>query len=256
MRLSDSDLLNPSKRRTLRFYMTGLAPCPYLDGRYERKAFTSLAIPDADNVHNVLSQSGFRRSQTVAYRPACPNCNACRSVRVDAREFRFKKRWRRIMNTNDDLHVTPVPAQATREQYRLLMVYLNNRHPDGGMTDMTYRDYQSMVTESPVQSVLFEYRAGPDPDDKLIAVSICDVLRDGLSMVYSFYTDKAPQRSLGSYMILDNIKRTQSLALPHVYLGYWVKDSGKMDYKRQFEPLEVLVGDQWQPLKAVEAELD
>lgn len=160
------------------------------------------------------------------------------------------------MNKNSDLYVRPVAPQATREQYRLLMSYLNARHENGGMTDMTFRDYQSMVTESPVKSVLFEYREGPSDDDRLIAVSICDVLRDGLSMVYSFYADHDPKRSLGSYMILDNVRRANELGLPHLYLGYWVKDSAKMDYKRQFGPLEVLTGDDWQPLASIESAAD
>jgi len=222
--------------------MTAPAPCPYLEGKRERKAFTSLVIPDADSVHNLLSNAGFRRSQSIAYRPACPNCNACRSVR----DFEVRRRWRRIHAKNKDVVASPARAQVSREQYRLLKKYLATRHEDGGMAAMNYRDYASMISDSPVQSLIIEYRLGEAPDAPLIAASVSDILRDGLSMVYSFFDPDYASRSLGSLMILEHIDRAAELGLPHVYLGYWVSGSQKMEYKRQFWPLEVLNGEDWQ----------
>lgn len=250
MKFSDSQSQNGGYRRTLKFYMTAPTPCPYLPGKRERKAFTSLAIDDADAVHNALSQSGFRRSQSIAYRPACANCNACRSVRVPVRDFEITKNKQRVINKNADLFSQPTQASASREQYRLLKQYLATRHPGGGMSDMSSRDYFSMVNDSPVQSMVIEYRTGPDPESPLIAAAITDIMRDGLSMVYSFFDPSAANRSLGTYMILDHIIRTADLGLPHVYLGYWVEDSPKMAYKRDFSPLEVLNGDQWELLES------
>lgn len=249
MKFSDSQLFQTGYRRTLRFYMTAPAPCPYLDGKRERKAFTSLSITDPDNVHSMLSQAGFRRSQGIAYRPACPNCNACRSVRVPVRDFEISKRWRRILNRNAAITARPVRPEASREQFDLLKRYLDRRHPRGGMSEMTFRDYASMVTESPVSSLVMEYRDGPEADAPLIAASISDVLRDGLSMVYSFYDPDLTCRSLGNYMILEHIRRAGEHGLPHVYLGYWIEGSPKMDYKKQYAPLEVLNGDTWQLLE-------
>jgi len=245
MRFGDLHLLDQGYRRTLQFYMTAPAPCPYIEGRKERKAFTNLAIPDADAVHNVLSHSGFRRSQSIAYRPACPNCNACRSVRVPVRDFEPNRRWRRVLNRNRDIVASPARGEASREQFRLLKKYLAARHETGGMADMTYRDYNSMVTESPVQSIVIEYRLGEAPDAKLVGASITDILRDGLSMVYSFFDPDLTNRSLGSLMILEHISRANELGLPHAYLGYWVQGSPKMEYKRLFWPLEVLSADKW-----------
>jgi len=245
MNFSETQNKTGGFRRTLKFYLTATSPCPYLDGKRERKAFTSLAVTDGDAVHNALSQSGFRRSQTIAYRPACPSCNACRSVRVRAREFEFTRRWQKVMNRNADLIATPMEAEASREQYRLLKTYLATRHPGGGMSDMSSRDYFSMVNDSPVSGTVVEYRRGNDPDAPLIAASITDIMRDGLSMVYSFFDPEAKNRSLGTYMILDHIARAMELGLPHVYLGYWVENSPKMAYKRDFTPLEVLSGDTW-----------
>ena len=246
MRFGDLHLLNQGFRRSLQFYMTASAPCPYIEGKRERKAFTSLAIPDADSVHNLLSNAGFRRSQSIAYRPACPNCNACRSVRVPVRDFETGRRWRRIHKKNSDVVASPARAQVSREQFRLLKKYLALRHQDGGMATMNYRDYASMISDSPVQSLIVEYRLGDAPDAPLIAASVSDILRDGLSMVYSFFDPDHASRSLGSLMILEHISRAAELGLPHVYLGYWVSGSPKMEYKRQFWPLEVLNGEDWQ----------
>ncbi|MEL6245229.1 MAG: arginyltransferase [Pseudomonadota bacterium] len=244
MKLSDSHIFPPGLRRSLRFYLTAPAPCPYLPGKTERKAFTNLALTDADSVHDSLSQSGFRRSQSIAYRPACPNCNACRSVRIDVQAFKPGRTQRRILRANKDLVRSPARPVATREQFRLLKAYLRTRHEGGGMSDMNFRDYAGMVGDSPVRSVIFEYRQ----DDQLVACSITDVLRDGLSMVYTFFGSDEPARSLGTQLILDHVDQARMLGLPHVYLGYWVKGSPKMDYKRRFSPLEVLDGDTWRPM--------
>ncbi|MFN3314751.1 MAG: arginyltransferase [Hyphomonas sp.] len=249
MKFSDSHLLPAGLERSLRFYVTNPSPCPYLPGMKERKAFTNLAIPEADAVHNILSQSGFRRSQSIAYRPACARCNACRSVRVDARAFSPSRGDRRTFARNAHIVRRPAPAQATREQFRLLKSYVTTRHDNGGMSDMTYRDYVAMVGGSPVQSLIFEYRNGPEPDSPLVAASITDVLRDGFSMVYTFFDPDLAGQSLGHYLILDHIQYANEHGLPHLYLGYWVKGSPKMDYKRRYKPLEVLDGDRWRPLR-------
>lgn len=249
MKFTDSQILPPGLERSLRFYVTNPSPCPYLPGRKERKAFTNLAISGADAVHNTLSHAGFRRSQTIAYRPACPRCNACRSVRVATREFTLSRNDRRALNRNATLVRTPVETQPEREQYRLLKAYVKHRHDKGGMSDMTYRDYSTMVSDSPVRSLIFEYRDGPEEDAPLVAASITDILRDGFSMVYTFFDPEHEARGLGHYMILDHILHAQDLGLPYVYLGYWVKGSPKMDYKRRYSPLEVLDGDEWRPLR-------
>ncbi len=249
MKIGESKTLPQRYRRALRFYITNPAPCPYIEGRKERKAFANIDVADADSLHDMLSQSGFRRSQSIAYRPACPSCNACRSVRIIAREFEMKRQWRRILKRNNDLVRRPVRAEATREQYRLLKGYLASRHDGGGMSDMSFRDYAGMVGDSPVQSFMFEYRQGGGADAPLRAVSITDVLRDGLSMVYTYFDAEKADRSLGTFMILDHVRRCQALGLPHVYLGYWVKGSSKMDYKRRFTPLEILDTDGWRLLE-------
>src|SRR5262249_54550888 len=130
--------------------------------------------------------------------------------------------------------------------------YLNARHPGGGMTEMEIRDYAGMVDASPVQTVVFEYRnrvaPGAEDDGALQATALTDVLRDGLSMVYSFFRPELSERSVGSFMVLDHVRIAAELGLDYVYLGYWVRGSDKMGYKADFMPLEVFDGEKWRPL--------
>jgi leucyl-tRNA---protein transferase len=230
------------------FYLTAPSPCPYLPGREERKVFTHLIGRRATALNDTLTQSGFRRSQTIAYRPACEACRSCVSVRVKTNEFRLTKSMRRVHERNFDLHSTVAPTEPTAEQYSLFRAYLDARHADGGMADMTVLDYSMMVEDSHVESRLVEYRlvgkngrSGP-----LVAVCLTDLLADGLSMVYSFYEPEEEKRSLGTLMILDHIERARRLGLPHLYLGYWVDGSKKMAYKARFLPQERLGMGGWE----------
>ncbi|MDB5562914.1 MAG: Arginine-tRNA-protein transferase [Hyphomicrobiales bacterium] len=230
-------------------FLTAAMPCPYLPDRQERKLFTHLTGRRATALHALLSDNGFRRSQNLIYRPACDGCSACQSVRIVAKQFVVSPRYRRVLKANSDVSISVRPPRATAEQFALFQHYLAARHPGGGMTQMSYVDYEYMVEDTPVQSVLVEYRLGDKPDGRLVAVALTDVMPEGLSMVYSFYDPLLPHRGLGNLLILDHIQQVRSAGLDYVYLGYWVKDSPKMAYKARFRPLEVQSGPLgWRPL--------
>lgn len=228
------------------FYVTAPQPCPYLDGRMERKLFTALQGDNAEKLNNSLSQQGFRRSQNVLYRPSCAECSACLSARIDVAAFAPSKSQRRTARRNSDLDRRATSPWATEDQYALFRTYLDSRHADGGMADMDVFEFAAMIEETPIRSRVIEY-TGRD-SRKLVGVSLTDVLSDGLSMVYSFYQPDVPQRSLGTYMILDHVRIAQEANLPYVYLGYWVPGSQKMGYKSNFTGLEVYLGGRWQTM--------
>lgn len=237
---------------TPQFYLTAPAPCPYLEGRHERKVFTHLVGERAKQVNDMLSQGGFRRSQNIAYRPACEGCKACISVRVVVDEFENKKAFKRILNTNKDIIGNPIPAAPSAEQFSVFRKYLDDRHSKGGMAEMTSLDYAMMVEDTHVNTMMIEYRKrGPDTaitgkgEGDLIAVALTDILENGLSMVYSFFDTDPQYKSLGSYMILDHIRMARKRGLPYVYMGYWVDGSPKMEYKKRFGPQEHLTLNGW-----------
>ena len=239
-------------RNTPQFYLTAPSPCPYLPGQEERKVFTHLVGERAGELNDLLTHGGFRRSQSIAYRPACEGCRACVSVRVQCDEFRPTRNMRRVVRRNADLVGEMRVAVPTSEQYSVFRAYLDSRHRDGGMADMTVLDYAMMVEDSHVKTRLVEYRRrGPDSGingrgaGALLAVALTDVLNDGLSMVYSFFDPEEAARSLGTFMILDHIERARRMGLAYVYLGYWVCGSRKMDYKGRFLPQERLMPEGW-----------
>jgi arginyl-tRNA--protein-N-Asp/Glu arginylyltransferase len=246
--------LTQHSRDTPQFYLTAPSPCPYLAGKEERKVFTHLVGERAGELNNILTQGGFRRSQSIAYRPACEGCRSCVSVRVVAKEFEASRSMRRIVNRNSDIASEMKVAVPTSEQYSIFRAYLDSRHRDGGMADMTVLDYAMMVEDSHIETRVVEYRrrngdeAGRQAGD-LIAVALTDVLGDGLSMVYSFFEPDEASRSLGTFMVLDHIARARQMGLAYVYLGYWVRGSRKMDYKSRFLPQERLTPDGWARVK-------
>jgi arginine-tRNA-protein transferase len=239
-------------RDTPQFYLTSPSPCPYLPGKEERKVFTHLVGERADGLNDLLTHGGFRRSQSIAYRPACEGCRACVSVRVPAEDFRPSRNMRRIAERNADVVGEMRSATPTSEQYSVFRAYLDARHRDGGMADMTVLDYAMMVEDSHVDTRLVEYRQR-EPDSRadrrgsgpLLGVALTDLLNDGLSMVYSFFDPDDDARSLGTFMILDHIARARRMGLVYVYLGYWVRGSRKMDYKGRFLPQERLMPQGW-----------
>ena len=238
-----------------RFFVTSPAPCPYLPGKTERKVFTELKGPHSDQLNEALGRIGFRRSQTVAYRPSCVDCQACVSVRVVTDEFAPSATQRKILRRNSDLISIECRPWATSEQFDLLSKYLGSRHPDGGMAQMDEMDYADMVEHTPVSSYVIEYREpaeGGEPG-RLVGACLTDRQGDGLSMIYSFYDpDHESRAGLGNYVILDHIRRAARDGLPYVYLGYWVDGSGRMEYKVRYRPIETLGPDGWSRMPADE----
>jgi arginyl-tRNA--protein-N-Asp/Glu arginylyltransferase len=232
------------------FYVTAPQACPYLPGRLERKLFTHLTHDKPPALIDNLLKGGFRRSQNIAYMPYCEGCQACVSVRVLVDDFDMSKSFKRVLDKNQDLVARRVPATPTSEQYSLFRDYIDARHSDGGMADMTVLDYAMMVEDSIIDTFVTEYRLKPNPNSRsgekpLMGVALCDRLSDGISMVYSFYEPEAAQRSLGTYMILEHLQYARQIGVPYLYLGYWIQGSQKMSYKKRFQPQEMLTGSGW-----------
>lgn len=240
-------------KRFPEFYVTAPQPCPYLSGRLERKIFTHLTADKPGHVIDNLLKGGFRRSQNIAYMPYCDNCSACVSVRIPVNDFTPRRTMKRIIGRNTDLAVRRAPRIPTKEQYSLFRAYIDTRHADGGMADMSALDFTMMVEDSVIDTFLSEYRLRPvdavgDEDMSawpLAAVALCDRLSDGVSLVYSFYDPALKSRSLGSYVILEHVDYARRMGLPYVYLGYWIEGSHKMRYKSRFMPQERLTPQGW-----------
>ena len=235
------------------FYISRTVACSYLPNRNERLVFTVARSSTVGSVqYNELAKLGFRRSRNTLYRPHCPFCTACRSVRIRVNEFKPSRSQRRTRNRNRDLRRIVKQPVADREQYALFRKYLCARHENGQMCDFDYGSYIGMIEESPVESCLVLY-VREDVDgtqgSTLVAAALTDVLEDGLSMVYSFFDPDIIRNSVGTHVILDHVQLAAELGLDFVYLGYWVPGSDKMDYKARFSPLEFHDKGTWKRLR-------
>lgn len=237
------------RTRQLPFFLTAPSPCPYLPGKWERKVFTRLDPGEGPGLNDALTHAGFRRSQSILYRPACERCAACKSARIPVEDFQPSRSQRRALKRNASLSRHEREALPTAEQFALLSRYLFARHGEGDMAGMDYFDYAGMVEEGAQRTEIIEYR---DETAALAAAALIDRLSDGYSLIYSFFDPSRPEASLGAWIILDHIARAREEGLPYVYLGYWVQGSAKMAYKARYKPLEVLEPSGWRRLTDAE----
>jgi arginine-tRNA-protein transferase len=235
-----------SRQYAQSFLVTTEMPCPYLPGRMERKLVTDLSGPGGADAYEVMSRAGFRRSHSIAYRPACSGCHACVPIRVVAATYRAGRSLARNERDNGDLTIALVPPRRTVEHFSLFSRYLDDRHGDGEMVGMSASEYGAMIEDSPLDTCLMECRT---PEGRLVACCLTDRTRDGLSAVYSFFDPDLTWRGLGNFVITRMIRRAQAENLPYVYLGYWIESSRKMSYKTRFRPAETLGPQGWTPFR-------
>jgi len=237
------------RQRIRQFFATAPTPCPYIAGRFEQKLVIELRTDDAGQFFGDLARAGFRRSHGLAYKPTCHDCSACVPVRIPVADFVESSSLRRISRRNHDLKLMEQSAKATDEHFGLFKRYLECRHRESDMAEMGWRDYCSMVEDTPVDSALVELRR---PDGHLMAACLIDLAEDSLSAVYSFFDPEEAKRSLGKFVVLELVRRAKDLGLAYVYLGYWIEGSATMDYKRCFPGLEAYRQGTWQPISAIE----
>ena len=215
--------------------------CPYIKGQTEQRI--AVDISNNPQCHDGLAIAGFRRVENWAYRPACPQCNACTPWRVDVSRFSLSRSMARIMRKNKDLTRIISSPNPKEEHYSLFKSYVTARHNEGQMAQMDQQDFISMISNSPIETVLISYT---DCESRLVASILVDIQSDGVSAVYSFFDSTLKSRSLGTFMILDLFSIAKETQLDWVYLGYFVEGSPKMNYKARFEPAEIFQDGKWQ----------
>lgn len=228
-------------KRRLSVYATGEHACAYLPERTARTLFVDPREPVTPAVYDSLMQQGFRRSGDYVYRPNCPGCNSCRSLRIPVKSFTPSRRHRRCIRRNAELTVHVAPPRLQHEHFELYQRYVRARHSGSQMDDLSPEQFIEFLAAPWCDTVFYEFRhAGT-----LLAVAVTDRLPSGLSAVYTFYDPDQQQRGLGTLAILWQLEEARRRALPYLHLGYWIEESAKMRYKSDFRPHEIFTGSGW-----------
>ncbi len=228
----------------LHFYASSPEVCGYLP---DRKSISAFANPYMDmdvETYDELIQFGFRRSGGYLYRPHCPQCNECVSIRIPVNRYQLSKNDKRNLRKNQDLTINLIQAKYVEEHYELYRRYINSRHSGGSMENPTRSDYHRFLICDWTDTVFIEYRQGK----QLLGVAVTDITSTGYSAVYTFFCPDQASRSLGHFSILKQLELTQEQSLPYLYLGYWIKDCAKMNYKTRYKPAEGFINDVWTEL--------
>ncbi len=232
--------------RYLRLFFTRPHKCSYLPDREAVTSFVDPSIAIGTGLYSQLSRMGFRRSGKFFYAPSCGTCQACIACRVVAGEFDFTRAFRRCLNKSRDLSRQLVQDIDRDEHFEIFERYIGARHRDGDMYPPSRDQYLDFLGEAMPSTRYLEFR----DRGELVSCAVVDLLDDGLSAIYTYYQPELEQRSPGTLAILSLVELARDLALPYVYLGYWIAECRKMAYKNRFQPLEIFADNQWQPLTA------
>ncbi len=230
------------RSESVRLLKTLPHPCGYYPDRVAQNLVIDPLAADLPEVYQLALSRGYRRAGGHIYRPACARCSACVPARVAVAEFAPTRSQRRCLRRNSDLSFADAPARFDDEVFNLYRRYLAARHRGGGMDEADRDDFGRFLTSAWSPTRFFEYRLG----GHLLAVAVTDVVRHGLSSVYTFYEPDETARGLGTFCILHQVAECRRRALPYVYLGYWIDGHPKMGYKQNFQPLELLHGQGWE----------
>ena len=230
-----------SKAQKLGFYATPPHECNYLPGREAVTLFADPHFPKNSRLYAALADCGFRRSGEHLYVPHCSGCIKCIPVRIPVAEFTPTRNQLRTSKRNRDLSIFRVPADFNAEHFQLYRNYLQQRHLGGGMDNPTESNYMEFLTSSWSDTCFYEMRR----DGRLLCVAVVDFMDDAISAVYTFFDTSCSRDSLGKYAILFELEEAKRLDLNWLYLGYWIKGCGKMEYKNEYRPLEYFVNNVW-----------
>ncbi|MFK5894943.1 MAG: arginyltransferase [Pseudomonadota bacterium] len=234
-----------SNIQNINLFLSESQPCNYLDDKQSCSLFIDPTTSPDKNTYSSLIELGFRRSGHNVYKPHCEKCQQCLSTRVNVNQFIAKKSQQRCLRKNQDIQITIKPALFEEEHYALYSHYLNNRHSNSGMDESSPSDYSNFLISSWSDTQFIEFRLA----NKLLALAVTDIVNDGLSAVYTFFTTDTEfkQRSLGVNAILWQIEECKRRNYHWLYLGYWISGNKKMSYKNQYQPAEYYANGKWTP---------
>lgn len=231
-----------NKQNIHNFFQTKPIKCSYLNERFEKRLIMSIKYQKDKNVINKLTTLGFRRNLDFMYLPICNNCSECISSRILVQNFKASKSQKRNLKRNSHFRFVKMVDNAKKNRYENFQEYISTRHEGSQMQKMTQQEFSNFLYNTPTESSIFDLI---DKSNNLVASILLDQLDNGMSAVYSFYKPKYLRNGLGIYLILKAIEQVKLENKKYLYLGYWVKNSKKMNYKIQFNNLQIFTEGSW-----------
>ncbi len=225
-------------------FVTETHNCSYLPGKTAQTAFVYPSYPVTNNIYSVLIEQGFRRSGNEIYTTHCGDCQQCVPVRIPIKDFRPNRRQKRCKKKNLGTTATIKPATFDKRHYDLYLRYQQHRHSDSSMANSSPEEYIQFLGSSWCNTLFVEFSI----EGSLAAVAVVDLLDNALSAVYTFFDPDLTNFSLGTNAVLWQIDHAHALGLEYLYLGYWIKDCRKMNYKAEFQPLFGFINQQWKQI--------
>lgn len=224
--------------------ITKTFPCSYLPDKEERLLIAVDERLQNNRSYSLLMMEGFRRSGDQSYRPHCPSCNACQSIRVVVDKFSPSKSQKRSLKRNAHFQIS-TSEHLKDDYYPLYENYINTCHQDGTMFPASFQQFQTFLSSKLTKQLFIETWLEVDGTKQLVCVAVTDMLLNGLSAVYTFYHPEFKAHGLGVFSILTQINMCKKFGFPHLYLGYQIDDCQKMNYKNRYFPYEKFIDQQW-----------
>lgn len=220
----------------MKIHQTCNGPCPYLPtGQWTTNIFYAESITNRS--YESLLEKGWRRSGCSFYYNTCSECQSCIPIRVDVKRFCPNRSQKRTLKLNHDITIERIPATFATHDYTLYKQYCLSRHNQNPTED----EYNHFLVQSPLETEIIRYWTGKN----LIAIAWIDMLPGSISSVYCAYDPAHAQRSPGTLSILCQIELCRTLQKPWLYLGFYVPESSRMRYKKNFQPCQKLINQQW-----------
>ena len=218
--------------------------CPYLAGQTARMPLRLPVIPISPSEADSRLAEGHRRTGEFIYQTRCPDCVACKPIRLDCNRFKLSRSQRRALQRGDqEFELEIGPAKASQQRVDLFNKHRQLRGLANVDAKIDIEEYSWGFVRSCFTSFELSYWVA----DRLVGIAICDQGQNSLSAVYTFYDPELNQHSIGTYSILKQIEYCRINDLQHLYLGYYINHSPHMNYKARFRPNERLIDGQWLP---------
>jgi arginine-tRNA-protein transferase len=218
-------------------------PCEYLPDRLSRLRY-DIATTIEPAEYLVRLRAGWRRFGPIVFRPECPSCRMCKSLRIPVDTFRASESQRRAWKKNTSAVSISVGSPSTSpEKLELFHKFHQHGHDTKGWPASSQIDLRLFV-HNPFPVEEWSYTI----DGRVIGIGYVDAMPEALSAIYFYWDPDERHRSLGTFNILALLESARQRGVPHVYLGYFVAGCRSLEYKARFEPNEVLTdGGAWEP---------